>query len=78
MDPLPYMVGRDVVAGTTLIGHAQDISKRYSDKMTPHVHFRLTIKPFAYLVGGAYSTDAIHVDPVLFIDKEMWSWELVE
>lgn len=41
----PTIIIGESVAKKHIIGRAQDISKRYSDKMKPHVHMRVTINP---------------------------------
>lgn len=38
--PIPESIGKDVRQGT-VIGHAQDISKRYSKGMVPHIHLQI-------------------------------------
>lgn len=48
--PLDNVMGRWVEAGAN-IGLAQDISKRYSPQMTPHVHTEITHLDPACLVG---------------------------
>jgi len=40
LSPFPEIIGKRVTAGET-IGKAQDISRRYSDKMTPHIHLEI-------------------------------------
>jgi len=76
MEPRVELIGQQVIAGVTRIGCAQDISKKYGvdpDKgvMTPHIHFRLSLKPFSYLVkGGQFGSTVIKIDPLQFIDQQ--------
>lgn len=46
--PLAGSIGDKVEAGD-LIGTAQDIQKRYGDKMNPHIHWKLMINPAMFL-----------------------------
>jgi murein DD-endopeptidase MepM/ murein hydrolase activator NlpD len=69
MDPRNTVdVGQYVHAGE-VIGVAEDISAKYSDKMTPHIHVRVTMLPFTMLRGDGKkpAMEEYHIDPVLFL-----------
>jgi len=75
VEPDEDIVGREVIGGLHRIGRAQNISQKYGvdpDKglMTPHVHFRLSLKPMSYMVQRTWGTSVVHVDPIPFICEE--------
>jgi hypothetical protein len=48
----PSVRAGDKIEVDQAIGTAQDISKRYSEEMTPHVHVEININPWS-VIGGA-------------------------
>lgn len=65
MVPDQSLIGKEVKQGQP-IGVAQDISKKYTPDMTPHVHVRFTILPYTYLVrSGMYHGDEPRINPLM-------------
>jgi len=70
IEPNPSLVNQQVIGGVTVIGRAQDISKKYSRDMIPHIHFRLSLRPLTYLLGTKWDSAIIRVNPEAFIQLE--------
>jgi len=55
-----------------ILGYAQDISLKYPPNehgaMTPHIHVRVSLKPFTYLIDGRYQQKSVFVDPLIFFN----------
>lgn len=72
-----YMTPKDGLVGTYVsigwpLGYAQDISEKYPQnedgKMTPHIHVRMSLLPFSFLVDGAYKDKSVFLDPMIFFE----------
>lgn len=56
----PSVRAGDRVEVDQTIGTAQDISKRYSEKMTPHVHVEINIDPWSVIGGNSGTANKRH------------------
>ncbi len=53
----------------TVVAQAQDISAKYGESMTPHVHMQVALKPYSAVIkGGAWNTKPIYINPLIFIE----------